>query len=110
MKQAWHPVASVAISTIPFSTRSRSSEEETVLMTAYSVSFSRRARRRASVASATCTVKRALRSSPSRDLGRRSLAADARMPYVRILHSFGSKYVGSAYCVGGVRADTFGMA
>ena len=41
MKQALQPVASVAISMIPSSTRSRSSEDETVLMTAYSVSFSR---------------------------------------------------------------------
>jgi len=32
------------------------------------------------------------------------------MPYVRILHSSGPKYVGSAYCVGGSHADTFGMA
>jgi hypothetical protein len=34
MKQAWHPVASVAISTMPASTRSSASDEETVLMTA----------------------------------------------------------------------------
>jgi hypothetical protein len=34
MKQAWQPVASVAMLTIPSRTRSRSSEEETVLMTA----------------------------------------------------------------------------
>jgi hypothetical protein len=34
MKAAWQLVASVAISTIPSRTRLRSSEEETVLMTA----------------------------------------------------------------------------
>ena len=34
MKAAWQRVASVAISMIPASTRSRASEDETVLMTA----------------------------------------------------------------------------
>ena len=34
MKQAWQPVASVAISMIPSSTRSSASDDETVLMTA----------------------------------------------------------------------------
>ncbi len=52
MKQAWQPVASVAMSTIPPRTRSRSSEEETVWMTAYSVSVSRWRARRALVAQA----------------------------------------------------------
>src|SRR5918999_1207440 len=48
MKHAWQPVASVAISTMPPSTRSRASDDDTVLMTAYSVSFSRRTRASAS--------------------------------------------------------------
>ena len=79
MKAAWQRVASVAISTIPPSTRSRASDDETVLMTAYSVSFSRRARERASPPSVTGeTVTRALLSVRDRspDPG----------PYVADLH------------------------
>src|SRR4051812_22423863 len=68
MKQAWQSVASVAISTMPPSTRSRASDDETVLMTAYSVSFSRRTRDRASPPSVTGeTVTRALLSVSDRN-------------------------------------------
>ena len=78
MKQAWQPVASVAISTIPPSTRSRASDDETVLMTAYSVSFSRRTRASASPSSVSGeTVTRALLSVAA------IVAAAAGRPYVQ---------------------------
>ncbi len=105
MKQAWQPVASVAMSTIPPSTRSRSSEEETVLMTAYRVSFSRRALRSAPSTSASatdCTVK----ASPPFSRYRAAIVfAAARVLYVRTLPFCASKYVLSAYCGGAPRGD-----
>src|SRR5829696_9224190 len=68
MKQAWQPVASVAMSTIPPRTRSSASEDDTVLMTAYSVSFSRLTLARASPPSETCeTVTQALLSGGDRN-------------------------------------------
>src|SRR5215216_1918519 len=102
MKAAWQFVASVAMSTMPLRTRSRSSEEETVLMTAYSVSFSRCTRVRASPPPvAGETVKRALLGSE-----RPIVAARAPSPYVPYSHSLTHNDVSIIRCEKGLGEST----
>src|ERR687897_1337680 len=102
MNAAWHSVASVTMSTIPRSTRSRSREDETVLMTAYSVSFSRSAPRSAASRSVRAStgfvlMRLVLRprlmpdelASPARARRRRILFPTARVygPYCQAVKS-----------------------
>src|ERR1700733_11851058 len=60
MKQAWQPLASVARSTTPCSIGSSSSDDETSLITPYSVRFSSRSPRISRLSGRRCSVDRAM--------------------------------------------------
>src|SRR5580693_1593759 len=58
MKQAWHPLASVARSTTPCSIGSSSSDDDTSLITPYRVWFSSRSPRISMVSGRRCSADR----------------------------------------------------
>src|ERR1700722_14864 len=60
MKQAWHPLAPVARSTTPCSIGSSSSDDDTSLITPYSVWFSSRSPRSSTVSGRRCSADRAM--------------------------------------------------
>jgi hypothetical protein len=82
---------------MPHSTRFRSSEDETVLMTAYSVSFSRRARSNASAPVVDGSVNWSI------------VTRAGDRPYVQNLRTNWSNDVSFAHCTNVYSADTVAM-